>query len=195
MKYLKILGLVAVAASALTAFTGISSATTLTSPKWTVVGVGEIIHAATPAGTHAVLDSPIGKIECNMTIQGKVTNAGGGAPTQSVEASVEHFSMTGCTGSAVYVPNFGSFKITSSGGGKGVLTATGTEVTIETFGLHCIYSTSGTPMGTVTGGSPASIAISATIPRTGGKSGAFCGSTAPLTGGFVITNPNPAYID
>ncbi len=195
MKYLKMLGLAAIAASALMAFAGTASATLLTSPAGTALTVGKVIHAVTPAGTHAVLDSPIGKIECNSTVQGSITNAGGGVPTKSVEGNLTTLSFTGCTTATVHVLKNGTLKITSSGGGKGALTSTGAEVTVETFGLHCIYSTNGTPIGTVTGGSPAKLAISAEIPRTGGKSGAFCGSTAPWTGSYNVTSPNPLFVD
>ena len=195
MKYLKMLGLAAIAAAALMVIAGPASATTLTSPANTKLGVGAEIKASTPAGTHAVLDSPIGKIECNGSVAGKITNAGGGTPTVSVEGSLSTLSFTGCTTATVHVLKNGTLKITSSGGGKGALVSNGAEVTVETFGLHCIYATSNTAIGTVTGGSPATLAISATIPRTGGKSGAFCGSTAPWTGSYTVTSPNPLLVD
>jgi len=197
MKCLKMLGLVAVAASALIAFTGTASATTWYSPVGTPLKVGDTVHTVSPAWVHTVLDSPIGKIECNHTAHYVITNAGGNhggaGPTTPVRASVST-NFTNCTTATVHVLKSGTLSATSSGGGKNTLSSTGAEWTIETFGLHCVYATNNTAIGTLTGGSPASIAISATIPRTGGKSGAFCGSSAPLTGSSTVTSPNPLIV-
>jgi ABC-type glycerol-3-phosphate transport system substrate-binding protein len=75
MKYLKILGLAAIAAAALMAFAGTASATTLTSPKGTIVKTGTVIHAVSEG--HVVFDPPFSKSECNLTIEGTTSNEGG----------------------------------------------------------------------------------------------------------------------
>ena len=65
MKYVKMLGLLAVAAAALMAFAGTASATTVTSGGVTYTG-----EIAASAEGHAVLDNPIAKIECASTVAG-----------------------------------------------------------------------------------------------------------------------------
>jgi hypothetical protein len=83
--------------------------------------------------------------------------------------------------------------------GNGTATSTGTRVTVVYFGFHCIFETNKTDVGTLTGSNntkgKATGDISATIPRVGGSSGAFCGSSAPLTGSVVINTPSNIVID
>jgi len=70
---------------------------------------------------------------------------------------------------------------------SGTLTSSGSEVTVEFLGFHCIFKTSSTDIGTLTAnGGNATFDIAATIPRTGGRSGAFCGSTAQWTGSYSV---------
>jgi hypothetical protein len=200
MKYLKVLGLAAIAAAALMAFAGTASATTLTSPKGTALGVGAIIHAE--AEGHAVLDPPIGKIECPSTVEGEITNAGGaGLP---VTGKITTLTFPNCTnGAVVTVLAKGTLSISSSGSNSGSLSSTGAEVTVEAFGFHCIFKTNATPLGTVTGSTEpkaneftdATLDISAEISRTGGRSGAFCGEKAKWTGSYKVTKPTPLFID
>jgi hypothetical protein len=72
-------------------------------------------------------------------------------------------------------------------------------VTVELLGLHCIFNTSNTDIGTFTGsanaGANATLDIEATIPRTGGRSGAFCGSSAQWKGSYKVTSPKPLAVD
>ncbi len=206
MKYLKILGLAAIAAAALMAFVGAgtASATTLTctEPAGTKVTcpAGTLIHATSEG--HAVLDSSVlGNIECESTVQGKTSNAGGTAET--VKGNIEALTFEPCTENPVVVVLAkGSLEIHTEGtnaNNNGTLTSTGTEVTIEKFGFHCIFKTSATDLGKVTGSTTtkatATLDISATIPRTGGRSGAFCGASAPWTGSYKIDTPDWLDVD
>ena len=77
MKYIKMLGLAAVAAAALMAFVGAgtASATTLTGPGGTALSVGTTMHSASEG--KAVLDAPFGNVECESTVHGAVTENGG----------------------------------------------------------------------------------------------------------------------
>ena len=194
MKYLKMLGLAAIAAAALMAFVGAgtASATELTSPEGTMVTAGTTITAKSEG--HAVLDSIIGKIECNSEVSGPTGNTGGA--NETISGTISTLSFTGCTTATVHVLKAGSLEIHSiSGTHNGTLTSTGAEVTVETSGFHCIFTTKETDIGTLTGGSPATLDISATIPRTGGRSGAFCGGSAPWTGSYEVTSPKPLFVD
>jgi hypothetical protein len=196
MKYLKILGLAAIAAAALMAFAGSASATELTSPTGTKLGVGTVIHAESEG--HATLDSIIGNIECHSTVEGTISNAG--SATTTVSGNINTLNFTGCTnGAVVTVITKGSLEVHHTTGFNGTLTSTNTEVTVEQSGFHCIFKTNATDIGTLTGSpndeSHATLDISATIPRTGGRSGAFCGSSAPWTGSYTVTKPKPLFVD
>lgn len=220
MKYLKMLGLAAIAAGALMAFAGAGTASatelTCTEPAGTKVmcGIGTVIHSESEG--HAVLDSIIGKIECNSTVEGATTNTG--SATETVDGEISVLSFTGCTTAVVKVLKNGNLEIhtqittiedpgsppvitevTDGINGNGTLTSTGAEVTVETFGFHCIFTTKNTKIGTVTGssttGGSATLDISATIPRTGGRSGSFCGASAPWTGSYKVTKPTWIDVD
>jgi hypothetical protein len=212
MKYLKMLGLAAIVAGALMAFAsaGTASATelTCTEPAGTKVmcPVGTKIVFASEG--HTVLDSIIGKIECNSTLSGKTGNTG--SSTETVSGPIEVLEFTGCTTPTVHVLKKGTIEIhtqittiedsggvitevTDGASGNGTLTWTDAEWTVETFGFHCVFGTTNTKIGTVTGssttGGNATLDISARIPRLTGRSGAFCGSSAPWTGSYKITSP------
>ena len=129
-------------------------------------------------------------MRCNSTVHGHVSINGVG----EVVTSIKEWRHTGCTSATVHVLETGSLSIAPSGGGNGLVKSTGHKVTVETFGAHCIYATNNTALGTITGGSPATLDISVSIPRTGGKSGVFCGSSAPLTGSYEVTAPNPLFV-
>ena len=196
MKYVKMLGLAALAA-ALMAFVvaGTASATTLTGAGGATLGTGTSIVAENE-GT-VTLHPPIGDIECKKSsVSGKTTNAGGAGV--EVKGSIEALSFTECNATVTVLAK-GELAVKGTGSTNGSLSSTGTEVTVEFAGFHCIFKTNGTGLGTVTGstttGGNATLDISATIPRTGGRSGAFCGSTAQWTGAYKVTSPSTLNID
>ena len=206
MKYLKMLGLAAIAAGALMAFTGAgtASATGLTCTQ----PLGTIVNCPSPVTIHAVnegnitLDSAV-KITCEeSTVHGPAstgTDPSGETPNGAIEA----LTFEKCGGWTVTVKNKGSLEIhtdpmdaaTSLPNRNGILTSKGAEVTVEGFGLHCIYGTpESTEIGTVTGssttGGTAVLHITAQIKRIGGKSGAFCGGEfSSWTGTYSVTTP------
>ncbi|HEX5527278.1 MAG TPA: hypothetical protein VFX44_08820 [Solirubrobacterales bacterium] len=186
-----------------TAFAALSvagaSATTLKGAEGKAIEAGTTISAESEG--HAVLDAPIGKLECNSAVSGKTENAGGS--TETVKGPIESLSFTNCTSGVVpTVITKGTLEIHTSGetaNDNGTLTSNGTEVTVEAFGFHCIFKTTNTDIGTVTGsattGGSATLDISATIPRSGGRAGAFCGSSAPWTGSYKVTTPSTLNVD
>jgi hypothetical protein len=200
MKYVKMLGLAAIAAAALMAFVGAGSASAaeLTCPPGTTCPVGTTFHAV--SGTEAVpkkavLDAPFGNIECNSTVHGHVTSSN---PTIAIE--ITSLIFNNCGSDTVTTLATGTLGITNIAGTKdGTVTSTGAKVTVEHIGTHCIFETSSTDIGrltgtTSTGGTPV-FDISATIPRVGGRSGAFCGSSAPWTGSYSIDAPMSGDVD
>lgn len=202
MKYLKILGLAAIAAAALMAFAGSASATTLTSPANTQYS-GSISSVNEKT---VILHPPFGDIECKKsTVEGSITNAGGAESTVSgnikEEGSVHGLTFSECNATVTVIKS-GSLEVhtqEANNNHNGTVTSTGTEVTVELLGTHCIFATSGTDIGTLTGssntGSNATFDISATIPRTEGRSGAFCGTSAQWTGSYKVTSPTFLDVD
>ncbi|HEX5526105.1 MAG TPA: hypothetical protein VFX44_02770 [Solirubrobacterales bacterium] len=211
MKYLKMLGLAAIAAGALMAFAGAgtASATELTCSAGVMCTAPTTIHATSEG--HATLDSPIGNISCEGTVSGEA-NTGSSTTTVSGGGTVSFFNCT--EGATVHVLANGTLEIhteytkeadghetqNAASTGNGTLTSTGTEVTVEFRGFHCIFRTKETDIGTVTGsknnaGKTATLDINGRIPAVGGRSGIFCGSTSPWTGSYLITTPDYLDID
>ncbi|MGN6253795.1 MAG: hypothetical protein ACTHO8_02280 [Solirubrobacterales bacterium] len=144
----------------------------------------------------AVLDAPFGNVECESTVEGTTENSVG----ETVHGPISSLTFTNCGGDTVTVLEKGTLSIAAGGGEhNGELTSSGAKVTVIHLGVHCIYETSSTKIGKVTGstttGSNATLDISATIPRVGGTGGAFCGSSAPWTGSYKITSPNLIDVD
>ncbi len=196
MKCLKMLAAAAVTMAALMAFAGPASATVL--QVTTEGGVQDIVDghstitAELKAGTEASLKSSfIGEVKCSgSTIVATVTNPG--SPTTTVTGDLT-WTFTLCNGTVIVVKG-GTFElhteITASSNGNGTLTWNGGEVTVELAGLHCIYTSSNTDIGQLIGTHEGHVeyrAESVPIPRTGGRSGAFCGSSATWRASYTIT--------
>lgn len=174
-----------------------ASATMLADANGMAIGVGTTISAESEG--KVVLHPPIGSQECESKISGKTKNEGSAAETVTV--SLESLTYTNCNTEAV-VLKAGELVIhtfEASANNNGTLTWNGTEVTTTFQGFHCIFRTNETDVGTLTGSantkSSATLDIIATIPRTGGRSGAFCGSTAQWTGSFKFTAPSTLNVD
>lgn len=183
MKYIKMLGLLAVAAAALMAFAGVASATTITSssgetPSIVATSSHPVLHNAS-LGTETTCTE--------STVEGKVDSHGAGA----AEGKISKLTFGNCGNSHVTVKTAGSLSIVGAGAtGNGTLTSTGAEITVTntSVGVSCIYKTNSTHIGTVTGGTPAKLKIeSALIPRTGHSF--FCGSQGQWTGEYTVTSP------
>jgi hypothetical protein len=185
MKYVKMLGLLAVAAAALMAFAGTASATVLTSPAGTTY-TGTIKAESVGATS---LHGPFTTVSCtNSTVEGTVSQHGAGV---TVKGSIgkEKLTFTGCN-YPVKVLKEGSLEIHATSGGNGTVTSSGAEVTIETSIANCIFTTNSTDIGTFegNGGGHARLSInSAGIPRTGHSF--FCGSSGQWTGSYTVTTP------
>jgi hypothetical protein len=203
MKYVKMLGLAAVAAAALMAWVGAgtASATEITcgTTHHTRCAVGQTIHADS-IGV-AVLDAPFGNVECESTVAGPVSDAGSSVTT--ARGNITTLDWTNCGGDTVHTLASGSLEIhtdppNGSNTGNGILTSSGARVTVVHLGVHCIFETNNTEIGTVTGstntGHHAILHINAIIPRVGGGGGVFCGSSAPWTGTYTVTTPTTLVI-
>lgn len=202
MKYLKILALAVIATVALATVAGSASATVLTSPAGTVLPVGTTIHAELSEGS-AKLATSFGTIECtSSTIEGKTANAGGAAET--VRGTISSLTWGGCTVAGAPCGAFttlkgGEFETHATGGGNGTWTITRQEITSQCtfigFTYHCVWTTTTyVHAGSATGGAPAKLRTEVILSRSGGTSGAACGSTGKLTATYKFTKPNPLFI-
>ncbi len=179
MKTMKLFGLIISSAVALMALTSSASATILTSPEGTQIPVGttfEGLNTGAVLGTNAT-----GTVECKKsTIKGSVSNAGSATTTVGISLSALTFSECNAT---VTVLKTGSLEIHAGEGGNGTVTGSGQEVTTESSGFHCIFATNNTNWNLIDAPSPTEPRhnlLTVTIPftRTGGRSGAFCGSSS-----------------
>lgn len=200
MKYIKMVTIAAVAAVAVMAVAGTASATTLTSPAGTTLGVGTIIKAKLKEGKAVLAPTPgtFAKIEAGKSeVEIKITNAGSSTTTVQGEIVKLTFTESNCAEDPTVLKNgTGEIHTEVSGtdNGNGQLTSSGTEVTTNCFGLHCIWSTSNTTLGNLTGGNEPILTANATINRTGGRSGAFCGSDGTWTAKYVVESPTPLLV-
>jgi hypothetical protein len=154
-------------------------------------GKGTTVEASLPSGVKSVLDPPFGGIECSeSSIKGEVTEG----PKANVSGSLSSYSLGKCN-AEVKVLRSGTFSIVSPKEGNATIRLNGFETTVEFLGTHCIFATANTNFGLLTGGEMATVDIVSTFPRVGGRSGAFCGSTAAWTGKYTITAPAPLYVE
>jgi hypothetical protein len=184
MKYVKMLGLLAVAAAALMAFVGTASATTITSSA----GATPTIEAES---TNGKLHGAFITVECSKsTVKGAVEQHGAGV---TAKGNISNLTFTGCN-YATTVIKAGSLEVHgTSTTGNGTLTSTGAEIKIHTSVGECIFTTSATDIGTLTGsnvtkGNAVLDIASSSIPRTGGSF--FCGSSGTWTGTYTVTAPS-----
>jgi hypothetical protein len=197
MKYARMLGLLAIAAAALMAFTGIASATQVTSPPGTAY-TGVIKATAGPTSLHG----PFTTVTCQESIvAGELKNHG-----KDITASgpITHLTFITCnfpvkvlkTGTLEIHTEYVNGQQSTTANGNGTLTSNGAEITIETSIANCIFVTKNTDIGRVTGSDTKHAVLdieSAGIPREGHS--IFCGSSGTWTGSYTVTTPSTLYVD
>lgn len=221
MKYVKMLGLLAVAVAALSAFAASASATQLTSPTGTTY-TGTI--TAVNEG-NVSLDGSFVTVTCEVShVEGKVEQHGAGVTVKGKIAKLTFSNKGGaaCNFPVTVVEN-GSLEIhavsekTNAEGKKeivacntagqvectGTLTSSGAKVSIATSVGTCVFTTNATDIGTVTPtndtGATATLDIggpegkTGRIPRTEGNF--LCGSQGQWTGSYSVTTPDSLWID
>jgi len=170
MKYVKALGLTAVAAAALMAFVGASSASATvlcktvptTSPTGGVcpegwaLQAGDKIHAENTSNATLTSNEAFKpNIVCKKsTVQGELTVEGNS--TTTTKGNITTLTFEECGEASVKVLNTGMLEIHwDPETHNGTLTGSGSEITTSVpsvFGtIHCIYKTNATDLGTLTG--------------------------------------------
>jgi hypothetical protein len=165
-----------------------ASATSITAPTGTVAT--PTIKAESEG--HVELHNPIAKIACVSSFEGAVESHGTG---KSASGKISALSFTACTDSwHVTVAASGTFSINHTSGYNGDVFSSSATVETTRFGITCRYATSNTTVGTLTGGSSATIDIVASIPFHSGS--VFCGAGATSwTGSYKLTSPTALYVD
>jgi len=187
MKYLKTLGLAAIAAMALMAFVGAgtASATTLNNGTETLK-TGSAIASSLITGTSADLKDTTGATIATCTgssVSGKTTNETG----EKVNGNIESLTWTGCSQTTDTLAN-GTLSIKRTGENEGEVSGAGSKVTLGIFGVSCVYGTGeGTKLGTAKGGTPAVLKVNAVIPKIEG--GILCPSTGVWKAEYEVTTP------
>jgi hypothetical protein len=208
MKYLKMLGLAAVAAMALTAFLGASSASatvlcTTTPPTGTPCGTGwhvDELDLSIPAGGSVELSSTGGAFEATCTVATtKVTKDVTGSSTTTAAGIVEKGELTwgpvgnGCTNTTDTVHG-GTLEIHwISGTDNGTVTAKEFEVTVVLAGVSCTFGVgAGQSIGDLTGGAPAVMHVNTVVNKTAGSF--LCPADSKWVGTYVVTNHTTVHV-
>lgn len=202
MKYVKMLGLAAVAAAALMAFVGagaasaapvVCSTTVSPCPAAQIWPNQTVDFSTTAAGGKAVLSDTfnIVKNECESTVQGSLANPGAsGTPTLSGIT----LTWTGCSEPTKTI-TAGKLEIdTITGSSNGTVTVESEfEVTsvVTVFGSSedCIFRAApGLDLGTLTEGKPPTLAINVVVNGTP-TNPANCPATAKWKANYTLTSP------
>jgi len=193
MKYMKMLGLLAVAAAALMALAATASATVVTSNGSSYTGT---ISASSEGAT--TLDG-VADITCQKSTVNGTLESHGSSVTAEGPIGKKELTFTECN-QHVTVSAEGSLIAHATSNGNGTLTSSNAAVVvvITSLGLTCEYTTSNTDIGTLTGSTTtkghATLDIdSSPIPRTGGSF--FCGSSSEWTGSYTVTTPSNLNLD
>jgi hypothetical protein len=188
MKYLKMLGLAAVAAMALVAIGAATASATTLAVGGTAQNKSVSITATLKSGTSAILKDEFGTTTDTCT-SSEVKGATEGTFTgTSVGGKVSSLTFGSCSHTTTVIAS-GSLKVESPSGGNGTVSSSGAEVTVNStfFGASAICKTgTGTKIGTLTGAKTASehatMDINATI---------ACGilGNSSWTGTYTVTSP------
>jgi hypothetical protein len=204
MKYLKMLGLAAVAAMALTAFIGASSAsadvlcTATTTPCNARV---TSLSLSLKSGTKLVLRSSFKSIECGKSsLGGNVLTQGS---SQDIVLGVTTMTFEECNCPTMKVLKGGTLTAQKIGTTEtATVSSSGAEVTmicedpIFHTNFHCTYVTNNTDLGILAAGSPATLnMVEVIIPVEEKNSDFVCPEESKWTATYVITNHSAVYVE
>jgi hypothetical protein len=195
MKYVKMLGLAAIAAMALMAFVGAgtASATKLYSGG-SALGAGSLVKLSLTGSS--VLSS--GESTLNTCTGGQFTSeiANAGSSTTTVSGPNTTIDFENCA-STVHTETKGSLEVHHiAGTNDGTVTASGVVIGNTVFGTNCLYqSGTGKHLGVLDGVTSGDATIHIHISVTEAEPKKFiCPDTATWTGHFVVTSPTPLHV-
>jgi hypothetical protein len=202
MKYLKMIGLAAVAAMACMAFFGASSAsatvlcTTTSTPcgeKWHI----DTVEASVKTGASAILRSTGGALEatCGTGSASVATKVATGSSTTTPVGSVAKAGLTwsNCTNTTHTLAG-GELEVHHiAGTDNGTVTAKGFEVTVVLSSVSCTYGAQGgIDLGTLTGGHSATLHITAVVNKVAGSF--LCPADSVWEGDYTVTNHTNVFV-
>jgi hypothetical protein len=209
MKYLKMLGLAAVAALALTAVLGAGSASAATflcktnaNPCPEHYPTGTAFSGSLEPGLHSTLITNLGHVTCKKSaVSGKTTTTEGHGEITSLTYTecTDPFGNP-CTVKAVNLPYTVDITTTTAGvvNSNGLMTVTpkaggtgnpGAIVECGSF-MNCKFTSSALKLH-VTGGAPATL-FANKVPLN--REGGFCPSESFWDASYNITAPSPLYV-
>jgi hypothetical protein len=182
MKYLKMLGLAAVAAMAMAAFTaGTASATTL-EVGGTTTNASVIIQTALKSGSTLSWRDTFGVTQNTCTISAIEGDTNIPFTGATVTGQVDKLTFSECD-KPVTVHSKGMFHISHVAGTNGTVTSSGAQITVTgPFGYFNCVTGASTHLGTLTGKASgnAELFINATL---------NCGISAKWVASYVVTTP------
>jgi hypothetical protein len=201
MKYLKMLGLVAIAAAALMAIAGAgtASATVLCRTTSTPCAAGQKwetntqVHFTLKPGTTSEWKTTGGSLENTCTegtIKGSISSAGSETSTVKISVSKSEWTWGGCTQAQNTLAG-GELEVHAiAGSDNGEVRATGFNFTTTIAGVSCNYNfPESTKLGTLTssGSGGATIDINTVLTKSGG--GFLCVPSLQWIEQFTQTEP------
>lgn len=202
MKHVKHLGLVAMAALALSACLGAGTASATELYKATGGGTNDTQTAGTElvatlkSGTSLKLEDTLGGANDTCTgseLKGKVESTGGESSNPS--GKVETLSFSGCSHTTDVLAK-GSLEVKNiAGSTNGTVISKEARITVKStiFGVSCIANTgTGTTLGTLTGagaGESATFDVNGVVTLENG-----CGDSK-LTGTYLVTSPTGLMVE
>jgi hypothetical protein len=211
MKYLKILGLTVVAATALMAVMGVSSAAA--NSETALCKVNQTVCPAAsqyPAGTHfeaKLVPNTEAILKGNVEVKCKKSTVTGFTRTQTskpLHGEITHLAFEECSGCKKVTslnlpytatlthlgPGTSSLTVEPRAGGGGNPSATLQECP---FGLHCTASTPSITLDVTNtaSGTPRIKAVNEVLNMSGGFG---CGTTATWNAEYEIVTPHPVYV-
>lgn len=205
MKLMKMFGLVALAAVALMAFVGATSASATVlcktalkencaAAKWDY-NLGTMIKANVEAETEVTFKELGGAVFNSCTAaeyEPETANTGGEGLT--ITGAVANWTFPTCN-LTTKVPEHGKFDVVwQSGTFNGTLTGKEYRITMVFAGNTCGYIRAGTEnLGTLTGGMMATIDVHTKMERKEGPA-IFCPKELVMDGAYTVTAPEPLYV-
>jgi hypothetical protein len=150
-------------------------------------GLGTELNSSLATGTESVFTASGGfpQVKCSQSeIRTKIEQT----TTPSGNNSTLWFG--GCNNTVTVWLN-GWSTIHHDAGHNGNVTFAGYELEIVASGLHCLYSGPVNSGMTLTGGSPATISVTASLVL---KSGIFCPSSITWHAAYTVASPKPLYV-
>jgi len=211
MKYVKISGLVALAAVTLVALVGVGSASATVLCKkpgeGTTTGTKCPTGQAYEAGTKfdafletleepMILKTQYLELQCpQSTVAGATSNEGG--ESLAVTIPLEFVTTAKCACAFLAMQSAGTLTIDwIEGTHDGTVTSSGTVFTTRCKGSlgeqHCLYGTEKTDLGTLKGGEPAILEINATLSRK--ATDPSCPLTMTWEGNYTVLGPESLYV-